>query len=421
MDRPLSALVSGECWTGLLQSGEPSQKPLCFTSAHGEVVHAAWSLPTNSKIMIYQATVSKVNDIMVLVENDNTQWIRIPADDQIDWSVSQRSLCRTGVHWSGRNIYGPSDYCFHGVEPLCCWSPTTSCLWWSISRWHQSRPWSSSSSCSRWADSWPTVEWFPLPTTLNSRRWERSPRFTLSCVPQHTQGYVGDSRWPRWFWSAFRKQRKPAMCKRLFRLWLGAWEWTFISECFICITAGLLFGPGGGALWPFSAIRSTIFLTCQGWSLCQLLGTSWLHGLLGATPLRAKFCSLRTSWGSLGMQCMEQINDGSEQTNHVRVSSTHMVRSWTNALVDAVHILWRAIAWCEMESEDSMFSVQKLRRHAIWPPKRPHCSSPCRPPLNLTRKSWVYRYWVNVQHRRKQCGLLRSFIVYPWASMWSWG
>ena len=96
MDRPLSALVSGECWTGLLQSGEPSQKPLCFTSAHGEVVHAAWSLPTNSKIMIYQATVSKVNDIMVLVENDNTQWIRIPADDQIDWSVSKEVCAGLG-------------------------------------------------------------------------------------------------------------------------------------------------------------------------------------------------------------------------------------------------------------------------------------------------------------------------------------
>ena len=46
--------------------------------------------------MIYQATVSKVNDIMVLVENDNTQWIRIPADDQIDWSVSKEVCAGLG-------------------------------------------------------------------------------------------------------------------------------------------------------------------------------------------------------------------------------------------------------------------------------------------------------------------------------------
>ena len=92
MDRPLSALVSGECWTGLLQSGEPSQKPLCFTSAHGEVVHAAWSLPTNSKIMIYQAKHSWVNGISVLMRDTHTQWIQVPADEELDWS-SSKEVC----------------------------------------------------------------------------------------------------------------------------------------------------------------------------------------------------------------------------------------------------------------------------------------------------------------------------------------
>ena len=93
MDPFLSPALSGDTWSGLLLVGKAFDGGSHgLALAHGQALLTSWVLPENTKIMLYDAKVDFVDVTPRLLRDDQTCWMQIPTDEQMDWG-SIKEVC----------------------------------------------------------------------------------------------------------------------------------------------------------------------------------------------------------------------------------------------------------------------------------------------------------------------------------------